>query len=160
MSALAIREATKADAALIYLFVCELARYERAEQEVIASIEDVANLLFGENSNAYSLIVSVDGVPIGYAVYFYNYSTWLGKKGLYLEDLYISPDYRGIGAGKAMMKYIAAIAVKNNCGRFELSVLNWNESAIDFYESIGAKSKAEWIVYRLDGDTLKNFAAS
>ncbi|MCK4406851.1 MAG: GNAT family N-acetyltransferase [Bacteroidales bacterium] len=95
--------------------------------------------------------------PVGFAVYFYNYSTWLGKNGLYLEDLYVSPKYRGKGAGKMLLKHLAKIAVSKDCGRFELSVLDWNEPAMKFYESFGAKPQSEWLVYRLEGEALRDF---
>ncbi|WP_312361104.1 GNAT family N-acetyltransferase, partial [Stutzerimonas balearica] len=94
----------------------------------------------------------------GYAVYFFNYSTWLGKHGLYLEDLYVTPQQRGVGAGKALLRYLAKLAVARGCGRFEWSVLDWNQPAIDFYESIGARPQNEWIGYRLAGDALSEFA--
>ncbi|HEY8569978.1 GNAT family N-acetyltransferase, partial [Microbulbifer sp.] len=103
---------------------------------------------------------NIDNKPVGFAVYFFNYSTWLGKNGLYLEDLYISPEYRGAGAGKALLKHLAKIAVSKNCGRFEWSVLDWNEPAIRFYQSIGAKSQDEWVGYRLAGNALEEFANS
>lgn len=95
---------------------------------------------------------------VGYGVYFYNYSTWLAKNGLYLEDLYVAPPYRKIGAGKAILKYLAQQAVAKNCGRFEWCVLDWNQPAIDFYQSIGAEPQDEWIIYRLSGEALENFA--
>jgi len=153
-----IRKATTEDAALILHFITELAIYEKAEHEVIATTEDIQNTLFGEYSSAHALICELDGEPIGFAVYFYNYSTWLGRNGLYLEDLYITASQRGSGAGKALLKYLANIAVEQGCGRFEWSVLDWNTPAIDFYQSIGAKPQDEWIGYRLSGDALKAFA--
>lgn len=106
------------------------------------------------------MICSSNNQPIGYAVYFFNYSTWLGKSGLYLEDLYVSPEYRGVGAGKALLKHLAKIAVAKQCGRFEWSVLDWNEPAINFYQSIGAKPQDEWVGYRLAGPALEHFANS
>jgi GNAT superfamily N-acetyltransferase len=107
-----------------------------------------------------ALICSKEASPIGFAVYFYNYSTWQGRKGLYLEDLYIMPEYRGIGAGIQLLKYLARKAVFENCGRFEWSVLDWNEPAIKFYQSIGAKPKSEWVGYQLVGDALLKFSES
>ncbi len=97
-------------------------------------------------------------MPIGFAVYFFNYSTWQGKPGLYLEDLYISPDYRSSGAGKALLRHLAKLALEKNCGRFEWAVLDWNKPAIEFYESIGARAHGEWVKYRLAGEALKTFA--
>lgn len=153
-----IRKATVDDASLILKFVKELAIYEKAEYEVIASESGIRNSLFTESSTAHAIICHVDNEPIGFAVYFFNYSTWLGKNGLYLEDLYVSGKNRGTGAGKALLKYIAKIALKNDCGRFEWSVLDWNEPAIQFYLSIGAKPLNEWVGYRLEGDALKELA--
>jgi GNAT superfamily N-acetyltransferase len=100
----------------------------------------------------------LDGKPIGYAVYFYSYSTWLGRNGIYLEDLYVTPEHRGIGAGRDLLRHLAQEAVANGCGRLEWSVLDWNTPAIDFYRSIGALPQDEWVRYRLAGDALQNFA--
>ncbi|QCZ94051.1 GNAT family N-acetyltransferase [Salinimonas iocasae] len=155
-----IRPAQQADASLILNFIVELARYEKAEDEVEASEEDIRNTLFGDKATSHCLICENDGQPVGFAVYFYNYSTWQGQNGLYLEDLFVSTDERGKGAGTALLKYLAQHAVENNCGRFEWSVLDWNKPAIDFYESIGAKPKSEWLGYRLTGDALTRFANS
>ncbi|WP_066018355.1 GNAT family N-acetyltransferase [Endozoicomonas atrinae] len=158
MSPVVIREAVIDDAALILGFVQDLARFEKAEDEVIATVSDIQASIFGGNATAKAIIGELDGKPVGFAVYFYNYSTWLGKKGLYLEDLYIAPEYRGFGAGKAMLQYLAKQAVSENCGRFEWSVLDWNEPAIQFYESIGARPKSEWLGYQLVGSALTAFA--
>ncbi len=158
MSEVAIRKATINDSGLILHFVKELATYEKALDEVSATIEDIEVNLFDENTTTEALIILSDNKPIGFAVYFLNFSTWLGKNGLYLEDLYVSPEFRGCGAGKKLLKSLAQIAVKNNCGRFEWSVLDWNEPAINFYESIGAKPQSEWIGYRLQGQPLIEFA--
>ncbi|MBU2646743.1 GNAT family N-acetyltransferase [bacterium] len=155
-----IYDATVADSALIHRFIRELATYEKAAHEVIASVSDIEKSLFAKNSKTRAVICRIDHEPVGYAVYFFNYSTWLGKHGLYLEDLYISPDYRNGGAGKAMLKHLARIAQSRNCGRFEWSVLNWNEPAIRFYRSIGAKPQDEWVGYRLEGEALETFANS
>ena len=158
MSDILIRAATVEDAALILRFVNELATYERASDQVRASVDDIRESLFGTDSVARALVCSIDADPVGFAVYFFNYSTWLGKKGLYLEDLYVSPDSRGKGAGKALLKHLAGIAVANDCGRFEWSVLDWNEPSRKFYESFGAQPQSEWIGYRLAGDALREFA--
>ena len=144
-----IRPAVREDAALILRFITDLAIYEKAKQEVKTDVAGIEN----------SLICELDGEPIGYAVYFFNYSTWLGKHGLYLEDLYVTPQQRGVGAGKALLRHLAKLAVARGCGRFEWSVLDWNQPAIDFYESIGARPQNEWIGYRLAGDALSEFAA-
>ena len=155
---IAIRPATVSDAAQIYAFITELAVYERAAHEVIASADDVARTLFAPEAPAKALMCLVDGKPIGYAVYFYSYSTWLGKNGIYLEDLYITPEHRGIGAGRDLLRHLAQEAVANDCGRLEWSVLDWNQPAIDFYVSIGARPLDEWVRYRLTDDALKQFA--
>lgn len=160
MSLITIRDATADDSALILRFVRDLAIYERAEQEVIATVSDIKNSLFRSTSTTKAVICSLDNEPIGFAVYFLNYSTWLGKHGLYLEDLFVSSDHRNVGAGKALLKHLAKIAVSKNCGRFEWSVLDWNEPAIQFYQSIGAKPQNEWVGYRLEGKALEAFAKS
>ena len=157
MKNLTIRPACPEDAALILGFITELAIYEKAEHSVVATESDIAASLFAADTNAKALICLRGDTPIGYAVYFYNYSTWLGKRGLYLEDLYITPEQRGSGSGKAMLKHLAQLAIEEKCGRFEWSVLDWNEPAIQFYNSIGAKPQNEWIGYRLDGDALSKF---
>lgn len=153
-----IRPARRDDAAQILAFITELAEYERARHEVIASLEDIQHTLFDDSAKASSLICERDGQAIGYAVYFYSYSTWLGRNGIYLEDLYITPEQRGSGAGKQLLRHIAVEACENGCGRLEWSVLDWNEPAIQFYRSIGAAPQDEWVRYRLEGDTLKAFA--
>lgn len=153
-----IRPATSEDAALILQFVTDLAIYEKAEHEVKASVADIEQSLFSDGATAHSLICEQDGKTVGFAVYFYNYSTWLGCNGLYLEDLYITPDKRGGGAGKALLKHLAAIAVEQGCGRFEWCVLDWNQPAIDFYKSLGAEPQEEWIKYRLEGEALQKLA--
>ncbi len=158
MADIQIREATPEDAALILHFITGLAIYEKAEHKVLASESDIYDSLFGKDATAYGLICSRGDGPIGYAVYFFNYSTWLGKPGLYLEDLYILPEHRGSGAGKIFLKYLAKIAVSRGCGRFEWSVLDWNEPAIRFYKSLGAEPQDEWIIYRLTGDNLLKLA--
>ena len=160
MPVMKITDATSEDSALILRFVKELARYEKAEHEVIATESDIEKSLFGQDSTTHAVICSINNEPVGFAVYFFNYSTWLGKNGLYLEDLYVSPEYRSVGAGKALLKHLANIAIEKGCGRFEWSVLDWNEPAIKFYQSIGAKPQDEWVGYRLTGDALVGFANS
>lgn len=155
-----IRPATPEDTELILRFITDLAIYEKAEHEVKTDAAGIRDSLFAEGSTAHGLICENDGQPIGYAVYFFNYSTWLGKHGLYLEDLYVSPEARGLGAGKALLRHLAQLAVARDCGRFEWSVLDWNTPAIDFYESFGARPQSEWTTYRLTGQALLDFAAS
>ena len=156
---LTIRPATADDAELILRFITELAIYEKAEHEVKTDAAGIRDSLIAERATAHGLICEHQGRPIGYAVYFFNYSTWLGKHGLYLEDLYVSPEARGLGAGKALLRHLAQLAVARDCGRFEWSVLDWNTPAIDFYQSFGARPQSEWTTYRLTGQALLDFAA-
>lgn len=153
-----IRQATEDDAGQILEFITDLARYEKAEDQVLATVGTIKKTIFSEGSIAHALMCEKDGAAIGFAVYFFNYSTWQGKKGLYLEDLYVSEKARGSGAGKALMKRLAQIAVENDCGRFEWSVLDWNAPAIAVYEALGAKPKSEWIGYQLTGEKLLELA--
>jgi len=153
-----IREATRADAEVILGFITELAIYEKAEHAVLASVADIERSLFDQPSPARALICLLDDQPIGFAVYFLSYSTWQGRKGLYLEDLFISASHRGVGAGKKMLRHLAKLAHDSGCGRFEWSVLDWNTPAIDFYKSIGAEPQEEWVRYRMEGEILKSFA--
>ncbi|WMW78961.1 GNAT family N-acetyltransferase [Undibacterium cyanobacteriorum] len=155
---LSVRNAHPNDAATIHRFVVELAIYEKAEHEVKASIADIEQSIFAVDSPVKAFICEMNGEAIGFAVYFYNYSTWQGRKGMYLEDLYISPKSRGLGAGKFLLQHLAKIAVAEGCGRFEWSVLDWNQPAIDFYHAVGAKPQSEWVKYRLAGDDLLKFA--
>lgn len=155
-----IRQAVAEDAGAIFAMIVDLAIYEKARDEVKTSPEEIKATLFGAQSVTEALICEDDGVMIGYAVFFTSYSTWLGCNGIYLEDLYISPDARGKGAGKAMLKSIAQLAVQRRCQRVEWSVLDWNQPAIDFYDSLGALPQSEWVRYRLTGDALLNFAES
>lgn len=160
MSNLEIRSATAEDSALILRLITDLAIYEKAGDAVTATVSDIEQTLFGEDSNTRALVCEIDGQAVGFAVYFFNYSTWLGKRGLYLEDLYVSPQHRGHGAGKALLVQLAKMAVANQCGRFEWSVLDWNEPAIKFYQSLGAEPQDEWISYRLTGPALTKLAES
>lgn len=157
---LTIRAAKREDAATILHFIKELATYEKEPQAVVNCVDAIERCLFSVEAKAHALICEQDGEAIGFAVYFFNYSTWLGQYGLYLEDLYVSPSNRGHGAGKALMRYLAQLAVAKDCGRFEWTVLDWNQPSIDFYQSIGAEPQDEWVIYRLTGDRLKAFAES
>jgi len=157
---LTIREAVREDAVTLLGFIRELAIYEKAEHEVAATVETIKESIFGRDSVTRALICEQDDEPVGMAIWFFSYSTWQGKNGLYLEDLYVTPKARGLGAGKAMLKRLAAIALENDCGRFEWSVLDWNEPAIRVYEAIGAEPMREWVRYRLAGETLRDFAES
>ncbi|UVO51260.1 GNAT family N-acetyltransferase [Sphingomonas sp. SUN019] len=154
-----IRFATRADVATILRFVRELADYERAADKVVATEELLSEALFATPPAAEALIAEVDGTPVGMALFFHNFSTWTGWRGLYLEDLYVTPDARGGGAGTALLKRLAAIAVERGCARFEWSVLDWNEPAIRFYRAMGAQAQDEWTVMRVTGDALARLAA-
>ncbi|EKK4079643.1 GNAT family N-acetyltransferase [Cronobacter dublinensis] len=153
-----IRPARPEDASAIYEMIYELAVYEKAPQEVVTTPDEIRDTLFGADSKTEALICEAEGKAVGYAVFFTSYSTWLGRNGIYMEDLYVSPAFRGQGAGRALLKNIAQCAVKRQCGRLEWSVLDWNQPAIDFYLSIGAAPQSEWIRYRLDGEALLQFA--
>ena len=160
MRNITIRPAVINDAETIRQFILDLAIYEKAEHEMLANEDHIRSTLFCENPQAFSLIAEIDDVAVGFAVYFFSYSTWLGKYGIYLEDLYVSLEERGKGAGKALLKELAKIAVSKDCGRLEWCVLDWNEPSIKFYEAMGAKPKDGWTVYRLDGDSLISFSES
>ncbi|WP_010214362.1 GNAT family N-acetyltransferase [Sphingomonas sp. PAMC 26621] len=153
-----IRPATADDVALILHFVRELAEFERAADKVVATEPLLHNALFGAHPAAEAAIASLDGTPVGMALFFHNFSTWTGWRGLYLEDLYVTPEARGSGVGKALLKHLAALAVERGCTRFEWSVLDWNEKAIAFYRSVGALPMEEWTVYRVTGDALATLA--
>lgn len=153
-----IRPATRSDAGTIFRFVCELAAFEKALDQVETTEEGLAEAIFGENAVTGGLIAEKDGEAAGFAVYFFNFSTWQGRNGIYLEDLYVTPEHRGSGLGRALMQAVAAIGVENNCGRMEWSVLDWNEGAIRVYDGIGGKPQTEWIRYRLEGAALEKVA--
>lgn len=148
-----IRNATKEDVPLILQLIKEIAEYERLSQEVIATEEILMKSLFEEKS-AHVVIGEQGNHTVGYALYFYNFSTFLGKKGLYLEDLFVRPEYRGHGYGKKLLLHLVNIAKERNCGRMEWSVLDWNTPAIEFYKALGAVDMNEWTVYRLNEPTI------
>lgn len=157
---MSIREAVPADTDQILRFIRELAVYEKAPDAVKATADDIRDALFGENATAFALICSVGGTEAGFAVYFHNFSTWLGRPGIYLEDVYVTPECRGAGAGTAILQYLARLAVSQQCGRLEWSVLDWNMPAIRFYEALGAVAQDEWVGYRLSGEALEALAAT
>lgn len=152
-----IYPAQQSDAGAILDLIIELAEYELSRHQVVATREDIENTLFGPQARAEALICAIDGEPVGYAVFYMSYSTWLGRQGLYLEDLYVAKRFRQHGAGKALLTRVAAIAKARECGRLEWSVLDWNHSAINFYDSIGADAQSEWIRYRLDAQGIDRF---
>jgi GNAT superfamily N-acetyltransferase len=155
-----VRVATLADAPLILSFIRELADYERLLHEVEATEADIRRDLFGENPRSFCEIAEHDGQPVGFALWFYNYSTFRGRAGIYLEDLFVRPEARGVGAGKALLARLARRCVDADLGRLEWAVLNWNTPSIEFYDSLGASKKDDWTVRRLDGEALERLAAS
>ena len=151
--------ATEKDIPLIRTFILELAEYERAQPgEAPVTERDLADTLFGPNPAAEVLIAYLGSDPAGFALFFHNYSTWLGKRGIYLEDLFVRPSARKHGVGFALFQALARIALERDCGRLDWSVLNWNQLAIDFYNQIGAKPMDEWTTFRLTGDALDRVA--
>lgn len=155
-----IREAKISDVQAIHDLIVELAVYEKEPDAVIATVKDIEASLFGSDPVAYCHIAEVDGQIVGIAIWFLNYSTWLGKAGLYLEDLFVKPEFRGSGLGLNLMKTLAQLCIDRGYERFQWWVLDWNEPSINFYKSIGAEAMDEWTVYRLSGSALKSFAAS
>jgi GNAT superfamily N-acetyltransferase len=160
MSQLSIRAATREDVPLILQFIRALAEYEKLPHEVEATEEQLRATLFpAEAASVAHCVLAFDGgTPVGFALYFFNYSTWLARPGLYLEDLFVKPEFRGRGFGKALLLHLAKIANARGCGRMEWAVLDWNQPAIDFYEALGARRLAEWQVCRLAGAALKQYA--
>jgi GNAT superfamily N-acetyltransferase len=155
-----VRVATVGDAPLILSFIRELAEYERLLHEVEATEADIRRDLFGENPRSFCEIAEHDGQPVGFALWFYNYSTFRGRAGIYLEDLFVRTEARGVGAGKALLRRLAQRCLDADLGRLEWAVLNWNAPSIAFYDSLGASAKTEWTVRRLDGEALETLASS
>ncbi len=153
---LIIRETSREDIPLIFKLIRELAEYEKLSHSVTADEKLLEKNLFGETRYAYVVIAEYEGVPAGQALYFYNFSTFKGKPGIYLEDLYVRPEYRNKGIGKALLNYLIELAKEQDCGRVEWVVLDWNESAINFYKSLGAEPMDDWIVFRLSGETFND----
>ena len=153
-----IRTAKKEDVHLILSFIKELAEYEHLAQEVVATEEMLTESLFGKDSITEVLLAYYNNKPVGFALFFHNFSTFLGRKGIYLEDIYVKPQYRGKGIGKALLVKLAKIAKERNCGRLGWAVLNWNKAAIEFFESLGAIPMDEWRTYRMAGKSLTKLA--
>jgi len=151
-----IRPSTEADIPLIHSLIKEIAEYEKLSNEVVATEEKVRQTLFGEKSYAEVIIAEYENEPVGQALFFHNYSTFLAQPGIYLEDLFVRPNFRGKGIGKELLKSLVKIAKQRNCGRVEWVVLNWNEPAINFYKSLGAVPMNEWTTYRLTSDKFEN----
>jgi GNAT superfamily N-acetyltransferase len=155
-----IRPACVDDVPIILQLIRDLATYERAPDEVTATEEQLVDVLFGERPAAEVLLVFEGESPVGFAAYFYNFSTWLGRPGLYLEDLFVKPEKRGKGYGRALLVELAKIARDRGCGRMEWAVLDWNEPAIEFYRALGAQPMREWTVFRLTRDEIAKLANS
>ena len=153
-----IRPAKVGDLPEILQLIKDLAIYEKAEHEVLATVEELERTLFGDVPKVFAHVVDVDGKVVGIAIWFLNYSTWQGKHGIYLEDLYIRPKFRGQGWGKKLLQDLASKCVENGWGRFQWWVLDWNEPAIEFYRSLGAVAMDEWTVYRVGDSALLNLA--
>ena len=155
---LTIRPATKSDVPVILELIRALASYERAPEQVIATEQGLVEVLFGKKPAAEVLLALENDRPVGFAIFFHNFSTWVGRPGLYLEDLFIRPDDRGKGYGRALLVHLAKIARDRGCGRMEWSVLDWNEPAINFYRKLGAKPMHEWTVFRLTPEDIAELA--
>jgi len=158
MSEIEIRPATPQDVPLILTFLRELATYEKLAHEVVATDADMHAALFGERPVVETVIGSLDGEPVGYALFFPTFSTFLGKPGLYLEDLYVRPAARGFGVGRSLLEHLARLTVERGWGRLEWSVLDWNEPSIAFYKKRGARPMDEWTIFRLTGESLHRLA--
>ncbi len=154
MMVIAFRPGTVDDVPLILSFIRALAEYERLPHEAVATEEDLRRTLFGPRPYAEVVFALLDGLEVGFVLFFHNYSTFLGKPGLYLEDLFVLPEHRGVGVGKALLRRLAQIAVERDCGRFEWWVLDWNTSAVEFYRRQGAVAMDEWTVMRVSGEAL------
>lgn len=154
-----IRPATSADVVAIHALVRDLAVYEKLEHLMVSTPDDFHRELFGGNARVECIMGIENGVAIGFALFFHNFSTFLGRKGLYLEDLFVKPECRSKGHGKALLVRLAQIAVERNCGRFEWTVLDWNTPSIDFYKAMGATVMPEWNIVRAAGDALSRMAA-
>lgn len=155
---LKIEPATERDLPAIVHLVRQLAVYEKLEHAVTASQDDFRQALFGTERNTHALMAFANDTAIGFALYFHTFSTFLGKRGIYLEDIYVEPEYRGRGIGRALLKHLAIIAKEQHCGRMEWSVLTWNQPSIDFYHRLGAVTLDEWRIFRLQGDALEQLA--
>ena len=156
---ISIRPVRESDIDLVLDFIRELAEYERLAHEVSATRDDIHGALFGARPYAEAVMGCIDGEPAGFALFFHNFSTFLGKPGLYLEDLYVRPAARGRGLGSRMLAWLARLALERGCGRFEWSVLDWNESALKVYRGLGARAADDWTVHRVTGEALVRLAA-
>lgn len=155
---LRIERATESDVPAILHLVKQLAEYEKLAHAVVANEDDLRGALFGPSRNVDALMAFADGTAVGFALYFYNFSTFSGKRGIYLEDIFVEPEYRGQGIGSALLKRLAKVAREEDCGRVEWSVLTWNQPSIDFYRRLGAVTLEDWRTFRLMGDALERLA--
>ena len=153
-----IDQAIENDVPLILSFIKKLAEYERLANTVVATEEVLQEFLFGKNRYAEVVIARIKDQPVGFALFYYNFSTFVGRPGLYLEDLFVLPEFRGQGVGKALLVYLAKLTIDRRCGRFEWMVLDWNSPAIGFYKSLGAVAMSDWRLFRLSGDALQTLA--
>lgn len=153
-----IHHAEEKDVRLIHSLITELAEYEKMLDEMVATVALLREHLFGENKFVEVVLGYYNGIPVGFALFFHNFSTFVGKPGLYLEDLYIKPEFRGKGFGKSLLAYLAKLAVERDCGRYEWTVLDWNEPSLKFYKMLGAKVMDEWLIHRMTGEELKKLA--
>ncbi|MFB2922125.1 GNAT family N-acetyltransferase [Aerosakkonema funiforme] len=159
LSDLIVRSATPADVPTLFHLIKALAEYEKLSHAVVGNIESLESHLFGERPYVEAILAELSGETVGFALFFHNYSTFLTKPGIYLEDLFVLPEYRGRGIGKALLTHVAKLAVSRDCGRMEWSVLDWNEPAIAFYQRMGAAVLPDWRICRVTGDSLTNLAA-
>jgi GNAT superfamily N-acetyltransferase len=159
LHSLSVRPAAAADVELVLGFIRELADYERLSHEVTATPEQIHAALFGPRPYAEAVLGCIDGEPCGFALFFHNFSTFLGKPGLYLEDLYVRPSARGRGLGSYLLAWLAALALERDCGRFEWAVLDWNEPALKVYRGLGARAADDWTIQRVTGEALRQLAA-
>jgi GNAT superfamily N-acetyltransferase len=158
MPTITIRPATPADVSLVLAFVRELAEYEKAADQVVATEALLREDLFGPRPVCEAILGEIDGVPQGFALFFHNFSTWVGRRGIYLEDLFVRPPARGLGLGARLLSRVAAIACERGCARLDWAVLDWNEPAIGFYKKLGARALTEWTTFRLTGESLRALA--
>lgn len=160
IAALQLAPATPADVPLILTLIRELAEFEKLTHEAVATADDLRLALFGERPHAEVVIAWCDDEPLGFALFFHNFSTFVGKPGIYLEDLYVRPAARGRGVGTALLRWVASLACERGCGRFEWSVLDWNQHAIDFYQKLGARPLSEWTIFRVTGVALQKLGGN
>jgi GNAT superfamily N-acetyltransferase len=158
-SSIEIAPATPADVPMVLALITALAEYEKLRHEVVATEASLHQALFGPKPGAEAIIARADGTAAGFALFFHNFSTFMGKRGLYLEDLFVLPEFRGRSIGKALLQYLAQLALQRDCARFEWAVLDWNRPARDFYESLGAEAKSDWIIHRVSGPALQRLAS-